>query len=118
MYFRAEDAGQGLQSASPVAAVLQGAAKALAQAVLADVPVPVEGGPGAEQPEIVHRLHHRHPLRQRRVIDRRADEIQGVVDVDDVDVLLSDQAPDIPIGFGVKNRSQGQQQLAKEGKVL
>ena len=100
----------GLGQTAPVAAVAQGALQAAGGAVLAHGAVPQQHAVGAEQPEIVQRLHHRHAAGPGRPHHGGAEGQQRVVDVHGVHALPPDERGHLPRGAAVPHRAQRQQQ--------
>ena len=98
--------------------MLYGAAQALCQAVLTHRSVPKKSSSGAKQPEIVEGLDHRDLPGPGGIVHCRRNEHQGIVNMHNIDVLLFDDPPDLPIGPGIVEEGQGQCQLLKPGKAF
>lgn len=80
-------------------------------AILADVPVSVESRTWAQQTKVMYGLHHGHFTGKCGIVDRRTNEIQRVVNVNDVYMLLFDDFLDFSVGFWVENRGERKQEF-------
>ena len=106
-----------LRQAAPVAAAAHRAQQAAAGAVLADFALPQKHAVGAEQPEIVQRLHRRHALGKAGPEHRRAGHQQGVVHMHQLDLVFADQRPHLPVCLTAEHRPQRQQQFLPKAAV-
>ena len=98
-----------LGQAAPVAPVAHRAKKPAVGAVFADLAAAQQNAVGAEQPEIVQRLHHRHAALFGGADHGGAEQQQGIVDVHGVGLFPPDQFPHRPGGGKIPHGPQGQQ---------
>ena len=113
---RRHQRAQGL--AVPVAGVAHRACRPLPGAVLAHLTLPQQHPVGAEQPEIVQRLHHRHPGGLGGAQHGGAEPQQRVVDMDKVDVPLPDEPPHLRGCRRIVQRRQRQQRPGHAGHIV
>ena len=104
---------KGLRQTAAVAAVLQCAVQAAAGAILADGAVPQQDAVGAEQPEIVQRLHDRHAAALGGADYGGAEQQERVVDMHGLDPLPPDEVADLAGGAAVPDCVQRQQRFGK-----
>ena len=102
---------QTLGTAAAVAAVPHRTAKAMLRAFLAHMAVPHQDAVGAENAEVVQRLHRRNMLFEACLEHRRADGQQGVMHMHQIHLFFADQGAHFPHGFGAVDGPQGQQQF-------
>ena len=106
-----------LYSAAPVAGIPYTAQKTFLDAVLTDMSVTVEDAVRALHPEVVERLQDRYPFTYRRIEDGGADECQRIMDMDEIDLLPSQDPADLPVRTGVEDCRKGEQHLAPYGVI-
>ena len=104
---------KGLRQTAAVAAVLQCAVQAAAGAILADGAVPQQDAVGAEQPEIVQRLHDRHAAALGGADHGGAEQQERVVDMHGLDPLPPDEVADLAGSAAVPDCVQRQQRFGK-----
>lgn len=118
MKFSIDHTRQCLQTASPVTPMLNRAEKPFFQTILTNMPVTVKSGARTQQPEIVNGLHHRHMAGNRRIIHRRADQIQRVMNVDNIYPPFPDNPLHFLVGSPIKNSRKWQHQLLPPGEFF
>ena len=111
-------AAQGLDPAAAVTAVANGTAQTIGQAVLTYRAVPEKHRAGAQHPEIVDGLYHGNPAALCPIVHRGRNQHQGIVHMNQVNLLLADYFPYLPVGPGVENQDKGKQQLMKSFLVF
>ena len=118
MKFGIDHTRQRLQAASPVTPMLNRAKKSFFQTLLTNMPVAVKSGAWTQQPKIVNSLNHRHMAGSRRIIHRRAYQIQCIMNMYDIYPLFPDNPLHFLVGLPVKNSRKRQHQFLRPGEFF